>query len=246
MPRSVVMASWDDVPHLTQAQKEELWSSIPPYQRDARSKGIPQLGAGAIYPVPETEILVDPFEIPPYWPCSYALDVGWNRTACLWGALDRQTDVFYLWSEYYKGEAEPPIHTAAIQSRGKWIPGVIDPAARGRGQKDGERLLQIYLGLGLDVQKADNAVEAGLYEVWTRLSTGRLKVFRSLQNWLSEFRIYRRDEKGHVVKASDHLMDSMRYLVMSGIELAIIQPVDEDDEEDFYRYSNGRSKIGGY
>ena len=42
----VIMASWDDVPHLTAQAKAELLASIPPYQRDARSRGIPQLGAG--------------------------------------------------------------------------------------------------------------------------------------------------------------------------------------------------------
>ncbi len=52
--RFVVMASWDDVPHLSQQQKDALWNSIPPFQRDARSKGIPQLGSGAIYPVQES------------------------------------------------------------------------------------------------------------------------------------------------------------------------------------------------
>lgn len=246
MSRALVMATWDDVPHLTAEQKQELWDSIPPYQRGARSKGIPQLGSGAIYPVPESEIVVNDFEIPEYWPVAYALDVGWNRTACLWGAWDRQSDTIYLWSEYYKGQAEPAIHASAIKSRGNWIPGVIDPAARGRGQKDGEQLLQLYIDLGLDLSIAQNAVEAGLYAVWERLSTGRLKVFKSLQSWFSEFRIYRRDDKGKVIKENDHLMDGTRYFVMSALNIAITQPFGDEDDEDFHRYSDGRSKVGGY
>ena len=48
------------------------------------------------------------------------------------------------------------------------------------------------------------------------MTTGKLKVFRSLGNFLSEFRLYRRDEDGKVVKDRDHLMDAMRYLLMSG------------------------------
>ncbi|WP_230684286.1 hypothetical protein, partial [Streptococcus pneumoniae] len=87
-----------------------------------------------------------------------------------------------------------------IKARGKYMNGVIDPASRGRGQKDGEQLLQNYIDLGLRVTPAINAVEAGIYEVWQRMSTGRLKVFKSLQNWLSEYRIYRRDDKGRIVK----------------------------------------------
>jgi phage terminase large subunit-like protein len=43
----VVQATWDDVPHLSAEAKAELLASIPPYQREARSKGVPQLGSGA-------------------------------------------------------------------------------------------------------------------------------------------------------------------------------------------------------
>jgi hypothetical protein len=122
--------------------------------------------------------------------------------------------VLYLYSEHYRGEAEPAVHAEAIRARGKWIAGVIDPTARNRSQADGRRLIELYRGLGLTLSEADAAVEAGIYEVWQRLSSGRLKVFRSLGNWLAEYRLYRRDEKGRVVKERDHLMDATRYLVV--------------------------------
>jgi len=244
MSRSVVMATWSDVPHLSKKERDELWASIPPYQRDARSKGIPQLGAGAIYPVPESEIVVDDFKIPEFWPCVYGMDVGWQKTAAVWAAKDQQTDTVYLWSEYYRGSAEPVVHAAGIRARGDWIPGVIDSAARGRGQADGLKIFDMYRDLGLMLYNADKSVESGLYKVWERMSTGRLKVFRSLQNWLAEYRIYRRDEDGKVVKEFDHLMDSTRYLIMSGLNMAITKPFDEDEDEIVHR--QGRSEIGGY
>lgn len=243
--KCVIMATWDDVPHLSDDDKRDLWESIPPYQRDARSKGIPQLGSGAIYPVAESEIVVAPFQIPDWWPRAYALDVGWNRTAAVWGATDPQTGVSYLYSEYYKGQAEPSIHAEGIRSRGNWVPGAIDPAARGRGQNDGNQLLQNYLDLGLDLTKANNAVESGLYEVWQALSSGRLKVFESLGNLLSEYRIYRRDNKGCVVKANDHLMDAMRYYWMTGRHIATVEPFDLGEDDDFY-HEEGRSSVTGY
>lgn len=204
----VVSATWDDVPHLTEEAKKELWASIPPYQRDARSKGIPQLGSGAIYPVPESEIVIPAFDIPKHYPRVYGLDVGWNKTAAVWAARDLDTNTWYLYSEYYKGQAEPVVHATGIKTRGDWIPGVIDPAARGRGQADGGQLLEQYKDLGLDIFPADNTREAGIYEVWQMLSTGQLKVFSNLVNWLAEYRIYRRDDKGKVVKEHDHLMDA--------------------------------------
>lgn len=239
----VVMATWDDAPHLSEEVKKELWNSIPPFQRDARSKGIPQLGSGAIYPIPESDFVIDPFDIPAHWPRAYGMDVGWNRTAVPWGAIDRETDTLYLYSEHYRGQAEPVIHAQSIKARGDWIPGVIDPAARGRGQRDGQQLLQSYIDLGLDIEVALNGVESGILEVWQRLSSGRLKVFRNMTNWLGEYRLYRRDEKGQVVKTNDHLMDATRYLVMSGIERSKTKP--EEAEPEIREFTAG-GQSGGW
>ena len=61
------------------------------------------------------------------------------------------------------------------------------------------------------------------------LSTNKLKVFGSLVNWFAEFRLYRRDENGKIVKDNDHLMDDTRYLVMSGLDRAIAKPYWEFD-----------------
>lgn len=218
--RGIVMAGWDDVPHLSADQKARMLAEAEVHLRDARSKGIPSIGSGAIYPVAESEIVVDDFEIPEHWPRAYGLDVGWNCTAAVFGALDREADCLYAYSLHYQGQQEPSSHVAGIRARGAWIPGVIDPASRGRSQKDGENLLQAYRDLGLELIPANNSRESGLYEVHQRLATGRLKVFRSLKPLLAEYRIYRRDEKGHVVKEKDHAMDALRYLVVSGIDVA--------------------------
>jgi hypothetical protein len=231
--RFLVMATWDDAPHLSPEIKKALWDALPPHQRDARSKGIPQLGSGAIFPVPESDITCDPFEIPDHWPRCYALDVGWNRTAAAWLAHDRDSGTVYLYSEHYRGQAEPSVHAEAIRARGEWIPGVIDPAARGRSQRDGEQLMQQYQDLGLNLIEANNAVEAGIYAVWQRLSGGRLKVFKTCQSWLAEYRLYRRDDKGRIVKSNDHLMDGTRYGVMSGLDIAITKPVESFKTFDF-------------
>ena len=222
--KHLTMMGWDDVPHLDEKEMQTLLDSTPPHLHDARRYGIPSMGVGAIYPIAETEIIIDPFEIPDYWPRVAGMDVGWNRTACVWGARDRNAQITYLYSEYYRGEAEPAVHVHGIRSRGDWIPIAIDPAARGRGQKDGAQLFQDYTDLGLDLIASANALEAGIYEVWQMLSEGRLKVFRTLQNWLMEYRLYRRDEKGKVVAEMNHLMDSTRYLVLTGLDHAIIQP----------------------
>jgi hypothetical protein len=238
--RFVVMAGWNDVPHLTPEMIAEEKSRIPPHEFEARSLGKPSLGQGAVYPVPESEILCDPFIIPDWMPQCYALDVGWKRTAGLWGAWDRDNDVVYLYGEHYRGQAEPPIHAAAIRARGLWIPGVIDPAARGRGQKDGQALFSIYVNdLGLNLTIADNTLtgpESGIVAIWQRLTTGRLKVFRTLVNWIKEYRFYQRDEHGRIKDGqADHLMDDTRYLIMSGLSVACVRPADQ--------WTTGKSQV---
>lgn len=240
----LVTAGWDDVPHLDERTKAEMLAGTPPFLRDARSKGTPSLGSGAIYPIEEELIKVDPFPLPAHWPRAYSLDVGWNRTAALWGAHDRDQDIVYLYAEHYRGQAEPSVHASAIKARGDWINGVIDPAARGRSQKDGEQLFSLYKALDLLITAADNSVEAGIYAVWERLSTGRLKVFSTLTNWFAEYRLYRRDEDGKIVKKNDHLMDDTRYLIISGLRRAVCRPVKRIGAEEGHRMV--ADSIGGY
>ena len=232
--KAAFFVSWDDSPHLTTAQKETMLAAVPPWQRDSRSKGIPQLGAGAIYTVPETDFTVNPLEIPKHWPRVFALDVGWNRTACLWGAHDRDTGTVHIYDELYRAKTEPSVIAEAMRGRGKWIPGVVDPAARGRSQKDGLALMDVYRDLGLDIEPADNAVEAGIYKVWEMLGAGQIKVSRVCSNLLAEYRLYRRDEKGRIVKSNDHLMDALRYLVMSGLDRAKLEPIARADGRKWY------------
>lgn len=224
--RAWFQCGWEDVPHLDADAKRELLASIPPYQREARSKGTPQLGSGAVFQVAEAFLVVDPFAVPAHFPRSYGLDVGWNRTAAVWVARDPETDVIYLTHEYERSEAEPALHATAIRAKGEWQWGAIDPAANGRSQRDGSQLIQVYRDQGLNLVDADNAVEAGLFDMLDRMSTGRLKVFSTCQGWLREFRLYRRDEKGRIVKRDDHLMDASRYAVrgISAIGRTMAEP----------------------
>ena len=152
-------------------------ASYLPHERDARTKGTPSLGSGAIYPVAETDFVIDPVKLPAWYEYAFGLDVGWKRTAAIWGARDPETDVLYIWSEHYQGEEKPVVHAQAIRARGDWIPGVIDPAARGRQQGDGERLMEQYVELriyrrdenGKIVKENDHAVDALRYLVMSGL-----------------------------------------------------------------------------
>jgi len=220
----MIPCTWDEVPHLTKEAKEELYDSYPAYQRKARTKGIPSLGSGAIYPMDEEDLIVEDFPIPEHYVRAYGMDVGWKKTAVCWGAKNLETGVVYLYAEYYRGQSEPAVHTEAIKGFGEWIPGVVDPAANARGQRDGIQILEEYLNAGLNLTLAVNAVEAGILKVYRMMTQGQLKIFKSCTNTLEEFRLYRRDTDGKVIKEDDHLMDAMRYLILSGIDRMIAEP----------------------
>ena len=85
---------------------------------------------------------------------------------------------------------------------------------------------------------AMNTVEAEIYTVWQLMSSGKLKVFRSLANWLSEFRLYQRDKDGNILKQNDHLMDCTRYFVMSAQEHMSIK-AEPDYDQPRQTYSPG-------
>lgn len=205
--KAIIQAGWDDAPWLDKKQTDKILDSSEPHLRETRRTGVPSMGSGAVYPVTLDQFMVPPFEIPRHFKKLYALDVGWNRTAALWLALDPNTDTIYIYDEHYIGEQPPAVHASAILSRGNWIPGVIDPASKGRSQGDGSQLLQSYKDLGLKLTKANNDVEGGVQAVWQRLSSGKIRVFNSLHNLAKEYVLYRRDEKGRIIKDRDHLMD---------------------------------------
>lgn len=216
----IITMTWDDAPHLSEDDKKDLMESLPPHQREARSKGIPALGSGAVYPVTEDRFVINPIMFPKHWRRCFGMDVGWNFTAGAWLAVDPETDVAYMYAEYKQGKVEAPVHAEGFKSKGSWIPGVIDPAASGSSQHDGTNLIDKYVALGLKLQHADNSVEAGIFEVHQRLATGRLKIFNTCHEFLSEYRLYRRDDKGKIVKQNDHILDAVRYAVNSGITIA--------------------------
>jgi len=95
--RYLVTANWDDVPHLSAKMKAELLASTPRHMRDARSKGIPTMGSGLIFPVAEEDIVCAPFAIPAHWPQINGLDFGWDHpfaaTSLAW---DRDADRIYV------------------------------------------------------------------------------------------------------------------------------------------------------
>jgi phage terminase large subunit-like protein len=212
----MLQITWDDVPHLSADAKAALLSSIPPYQREARSKGIPALGSGAVYPIAQSQYVCDPFEIPSHWRRIVGVDVGWRMTAAAWLVENPDTGECYITSEYLAGEQTPNQHAVNIQARGKSIPVAIDPASHGRSQADGQIIFDQLQDMGLDLYNAVNARESGLWTCLELMQSGRLKVFSTCVNLIKDISNMARNNKGAVIDSgSYHIADAFRYAVMT-------------------------------
>lgn len=215
-----ITCAWDDVPHLDDDWKRATLAITPPYMRDARRRGIPSAGIGKVYPVEEAEFVINPIPIPAHWRRVAGFDHGYFNTAAVWLAYDKDMDTVYLYSEYKRGEVPLEMHATAIKARGDWIPVKGDSSAR---DSDGQQIVNKYKALGVKMSLPNKAVDAGIQEVLSRISTGRLKVFSTCQKWLDEYRRYRYDENQKIVKEHDHLMDATRYAIYSGLDVATTQ-----------------------
>lgn len=247
----IVNVDWDDVPHLTEESKKEMLASYLPWERDARARGVPSIGAGRVFPIDESRIVIEePFKIPDHWPRAYGLDFGGGKvnTAAIWAAKDPNTDIWYLYDEFYRCSdgLEPVVVAEAIKSRGKHLYGAADPAGRSGESSKGESHLKYYRRkYGLKLIKANKTnKEANILKVWDLLISGKLKVFPSLSNFLKEFRVYRRDEKGNI-QGTDDLMDALQYLVVTGMKRAMTKSQAKIDT-DYIRSLDDRSSITGY
>lgn len=247
--RYIVQAGWEDVPHISETDKEALISKYQPYEIEARTKGIPALGDGAVYPIPSSDVSVPWFEIPEDWPRAYGFDYGHKRTAAVFAARDPNTDVIYIYDEYVRSEAEYAVHADALCRRGaKWQWGASESSLI--SHNSGTKLIDIYIrDYGLNLLAAQKDVELGIATVGSAFQTGRLKIFETCKETLKEKDLYHREQtvngQTKIKKKWDDLMDALRYLMMEADHIFIINPEYINDYDDYYG-DEGRSTITGY
>ena len=226
--QALVNATWDDAPHLTEDKKKQILEALPEWQRDMRSKGVPLMGSGLVWPMSEDEIKCDPVDIPDYWPRVCGIDFGVDHPfAAAWIAWDRDLDIVYVYDVYRKSRATISENATSLRQRDMWIPVIWPHDGNQEDPKSARTMADLYRAEGVNMwyesftnppspgqKKGDLGVEAGLQHIWERMKSGRFKVFSNCSEWFEEFRMYHRKD-GKVVPLKDDVMSATRYACQS-------------------------------
>lgn len=214
-----VQMELSEAEHFPVEDREAIEMAYPEHEREARTKGIPMLGSGRVFPVAQKDIEVEAFSIPDSWPRICGIDIGFEHPfAAAWLAYDPDADCVYVYDVYKKAKEVLSIHAHAIRTHGDWIP-VAWP-------KDATLLVESLrkehklnmLGDYATFDDGDMRVETGVLSMHTRMREGRLKVFSHLEPFWEEFRRYHR-KKGKIVRAFDDILAATRY-AMAGLRYA--------------------------
>lgn len=239
-------ATWDDAPHLSEKVKSELLASFPAHQRDMRTKGIPMMGHGLVFSMPDEEISEEPLEsIPNFWPRIIGIDFGIDHPSALaWVAYDRDNDCIHIYDCWKKSGCSSIDVSGVIRSRyDSWAPVAWPHDGLQHDKGSGEQLKAQYEAQGIYMlsQRATfsdgtNGLEAGVFEMIERIRTGRLKVAKHLHEWFEEKRLYHRARPKNIksgigepkiVSLKDDILCATRYAMMM-IRYAETKPTSED------------------
>ena len=224
--------TWDDLPEemLPQRTKEALLATFLPWEIDARTKGIPSQGEGAVFAVRLRECTYKPQDVQmaPQWRRCMGMDFGRSPdpTTGVYVAFDRDKDIIYVYDAWEVTNQTPVEYQAQITARGKW-PIAWPPDGKRKGYtetssvveelrfKYGARLLADHF----TNPDGGNSIDYGLQYILQRLRTGRLLINASLEGLLREMEGYHVERTGIagklVFRGKDHLIDALRYAALS-------------------------------
>lgn len=187
--------------------------------------------------------IITPFKIPDSWERIVAVDHGMvNPTGVVWGAIDYDHNI-YIYDEYYSPGIVSE-HAKAIKAKTRnqeismWL---IDPSTQAKTrEKDGKMwsVMEEYEDNDLYFVPANNQLLAGINRVKEFLKIDpkrinpinrnkgapRIFIFKNCVNLVWEMKQYKwrklrslavRNVPEQPVDYADHLLDALRYLIMS-------------------------------
>lgn len=220
--RHVVTMTIDDAEHIPAEKRAAIVNAYLAHEREARARGIPMLGSGAVFTVPESMIMEPAIEyLPEYWTKLWTMDFGIAHPfAAVLSAWDKDTDVFHVLHTIRMTDGQPIHHAKAIRAVAENMPVGWPHDGNNREKGSGEVLAKLYKAEGLLTTPTHMtwpdggvSVEAGVMEMQQRMTTGRFKVASHLGDWFEEYRMYHRKD-GIIVPVLNDLLDATRGGIM--------------------------------
>lgn len=150
-----------------------------------------------------------------------------NRTAVVWIYLTHDDKMVVFKEGYYQGmtvkQVCDEIHKTNAEFEVSPLYYVIDAAARNKNHQTGRSDQMEYADHGIVTIAGQNSVTAGINRIKERLQSERIFIFDSCVHLDNELQMYRwkqppksgEDSRQAPVKKDDHLVDALRYAVMS-------------------------------
>jgi len=210
-----------DALHIPKEDIDAIIASYPQHMRDAKAHGIPMLGSGVIFDLPQETIAEDRIaDLPSEWKKLWGIDFGVGHPfAAVLAAYDSEDDVIHITHCYRSAGTFPLEHSAAMKAIAANVPVAWphDGTVR-RGEE--ETVASIYKAHGLLMLGEHStfvdggySTEAAILELQERMRTGRFKVASHLSDWFDEYRSYHRKD-GDIVKVKDDLLSATMKIVM--------------------------------
>lgn len=232
-------AGWNDAPHLTAELKKELLDGIPEWEIPMRTQGIPSKGSGAIFPIDDENITIEPLVPEPHWPVVAAVDFGQTRDPSVVMFITRnlETGQYIIYDEIYL-DVDRSVENIAEQILNTHTPNipVIVPNDGNRTDGGSETRATILRNLGCNVvmgvfnnpefirnrisnvKEKDAGKEGGIHWMAHGFKSGSVKVVSTCYNFFRQKRSYFWVSSGAKTKprdGNDDTIDCARYGLLS-------------------------------
>lgn len=227
----MVRYSWRDVPLelLPQATRDLLTVSWLPHEISSRTEGIPMAGAGSVFALDMTTVILkEAPEIKPWYKLIAGIDFGRHPdpTVIIWLAYDTREDTIYAYDEVVCVNQTPVEYAPHILHRGKTIPLAWPADGKRKGYTETTSAIQELTnryGINTVAEPFTNpdgsrGIDYGLQYIIGRMRLGKFKISPRCVRLLDEISGYHTEitSNGKVnFVGQDHAIDALRYSALS-------------------------------
>jgi len=219
LDRKKVIATWEDVPHLSEKTKLEMLRKMAPHMIAARTKGIEYLGSGMVFPVePQRYVLEKPIdEVKRHWLLINGLDLG-RHTMAIFGAIDPVTQDLYIYGEKEYIDVVVPIKAAALLKISIAPYSADTSSAKTQNfEIDTRTVGDHYTEMGMNLCYPNKKLKESVIDtVLGMMLGGSLKIDPGCKQLIDDLTSACRDENHNIIKDTAnplHAFDAFLYLI---------------------------------